>query len=262
MLSELINQTPAARRRLGGRHRQRHELAAVPQRVGSRAEASAAGRRAGHSVLAALAPRRSASQPAERSVPARCHHDGGPGMATVGPRFCPAQDSRGAAPLLLKAVLHDGARAGDRGNRFGNGRQRRRSGIESLGSRPGGVGDGGNRLRRHGAYHRPTRRAGADRTAGRRHSPHLCGPRCQSDPGRLRPAGHLVLPLSGAAQKAAGPIRLSFGGRGGLHGADIRAAKWQPPERPLAAGRAGDPWRRSGELPTTTICFMATWATP
>ena len=61
-------------------------------------------------------------------------------------------------------------------------------------------------------------------TAGRRHPPHLCGARRQGDPGRLRPARHLVLPTTGAAEKAAGPIRLCFGGRGGLHGSDIRAA--------------------------------------
>ena len=45
----------------------------------------------------------------------------------------------------------------------------------------------------------------------------------------------------GAAQETAGPLRLCFGGRGGLHGSDIRTAEWQPTERTSATRRAGDP---------------------
>ena len=60
-------------------------------------------------------------KPAERPLPPRCHADGGDGMATVGTRFCPAEDSRSAAPLLLETLLHDGAYAGNRGNQLGDG---------------------------------------------------------------------------------------------------------------------------------------------
>ena len=98
-----------------------------------------------------------------------------------------------------------------------------------LGQCTGRAGDGWNRLRRPGAHHLATRRAGADRTAGRRYPPNLCGPRRQGDPGRLRPAPRVVLPDAGAAEEAAGPIRLCIGGRGGLHGSAIRTAEGQLP---------------------------------
>ena len=77
VLSELINRPRPTRRRLGGSHRQRHELAAGSQRAGGRAAIPTAGRRARHSVLVAVAPRWCEGKPVERPVPPRCHHDRG-----------------------------------------------------------------------------------------------------------------------------------------------------------------------------------------
>ena len=62
-----------------------------------------------------------------------------------------------------------------------------------------------------------------NRTAGWRPAAHLRGARRQGDTRRLRSARHLVLPPSGATEKAAGAIRFPFGGRGGLSRSDLRA---------------------------------------
>ena len=66
-------------------------------------------------------------KPVKRSVPPRRDVDGGDGMAAVEHGRSPAEDSRGATPLLLETVLDDGSYAGNRGNQLGDGRQRRRS---------------------------------------------------------------------------------------------------------------------------------------
>ena len=66
-------------------------------------------------------------------------------------------------------------------------------------------------------------------------------PRRQGDPGRVRPASHLVLEIARATPAAAGPIRVCIGGRDRVHGPDLRSTCGKSPERPLAGRSPGHP---------------------
>ena len=71
------------------------------------------------------------------SLPARCHNDGGARMAAAAPRCRPPQDSRGAAALLLEALLHGGSRSGNRRDCVRDGGHGGGSGIRSPWRCPG-----------------------------------------------------------------------------------------------------------------------------
>ena len=79
------------------------------------------------------------------------------------------------------------------------------------------------------------------REPGRRHSPDLRVSRRESDPRRVWPASGLVLEDAGATPEAAGPVRVRIGGRGRVHGTDLRATGRNTPERSLEEGGPGHP---------------------
>ena len=60
-------------------------------------------------------------------------------------------------------------------------------------------------------------------------------------PGGIWPASGLVLEDARATPEAAGPVRVRIGGRGRLHGTDLRATGRNSPERPLEEGGPGHP---------------------
>ena len=83
-----------------------------------------------------------------------------------------------------------------------------------------------------------------DRAPGRRYPAHLCQPRCQGDPGRLRAASRLVLAHARSTPAAAGPFCFRLGRVGGHDGPDLRAAGGNTVQRPLeesGLGRARNP---------------------
>ena len=142
---------------LGRSDGQRHELAARAVGTRSRAVAPEARRRAGGSLLAPVAARPSAREPPPRAVLPGRRDDHLTRMAAVDGGSGAAPDPKRAAPLLLPALLHDGARAGRprHGGRHGRFRSGRRVG-------PAGSGAGRTRSRRRGL-----RRGFADRGAAR-----------------------------------------------------------------------------------------------
>ena len=107
--------------RLGGRDRERHELAARPLGARGRAEPPEARRRARRPLLPPLPAWAGPREPAPGALLPGRGDDGLARVAAVGGRGGEAPDPERAAALLRQALLDDGARAGDRGHGVGDG---------------------------------------------------------------------------------------------------------------------------------------------
>ena len=183
-------------------------------------------------------------------------HNGGVGMATVDAVRGAPQDALGAAALLLEAVQHGRAPAGERRHvgRDGRCRGEYRGGAGRRGARRAGNGRGG--VRRGRPVGGDMRHAGSARPVGRGAVARVRGARCEGHARDVRPARGVVRPIAGATALAAAAdgVRVGRCRSGGR--AVVRGAVWQPAVR--ASGRAGvDGVRDTDRRRRTTTTSLA-----